>query len=792
MKFTFKKVASVLASAVMLTSTIGFAAAATYPTPFTDGTAVVYGTNAASSDMDAAIDIYDQLSARVGSTTSASVSGEAKPIETSSQALYLGDTMSTTKETFSVDELPTILADDSVTDDSGKEYTIKQRIVTPNTTVIYGDGPDNLDLPIVYADFDDAGYKFSFRITFPTAVNVSKLTDEAITLFGKQYTFTGSTSGLSEQKITLFEKATSVVVNDGESVTADGHTISVAVEDTNTATVNIDGSSQSKDEGWSGKIGSVDVYIKNIVGPNVAGVSRYVELYLNSNQLTLEDGNEVTLGSEDVSGTAVQFSNASGKVSQIDIDISPYGFDDSIKYLKMGDSITDPVFGAVKLSVASINPELEDAERDYILFKPSGETRARLKFTNRAGKEYDMDVLRPSKIRLNATFSAMRNSSHNGNSSGVASTGTHTYNATELGVDSDYNLITTAGTGKMGDANMNISVNDYFITCNNDYTQIWKLEKIDITGGDQYVRVRDQGSGTTAYTEISLSGTTNGSTGTLNLGDGSSATIKYLGGTNRIQIDKACDYLYTEKGAKIDLRTADAPVSNLSEIRIFEETAYNGGAFTDNGASALGKNITIRTAHVVTARSGNDLYIRDTMGGSTDGTDLTDYWKDDVGDYDKYYLTKYGTYVKQSGDTDKQVEFFYPENAMSLGVYLGESSSSITPDTGGQIMRIKDNEVSSASDKHLIVVGGSCVNTVAAKILGSDSPLCGEAFTAVTNVAEGGYIVKVVESPYNAVKVAMLVAGYEAADTTAAAKRAMVIDGVDTTVGSEEIYPVSA
>ena len=180
------------------------------------------------------------------------------------------------------------------------------------------------------------------------------------------------------------------------------------------------------------------------------------------------------------------------------------------------------------------------------------------------------------------------------------------------------------------------------------------------------------------------------------------------------------------------------------------------------------------------------------MGGSTDGTDLTDYWKDDVGDYDKYYLTKYGTYVKQSGDTDKQVEFFYPENAMSLGVYLGESSSSITPDTGGQIMRIKDNEVSSASDKHLIVVGGSCVNTVAAKILGSDSPLCGEAFTAVTNVAEGGYIVKVVESPYNAVKVAMLVAGYEAADTTAAAKRAMVIDGVDTTVGSEEIYPVSA
>ena len=38
----------------------------------------------------------------------------------------------------------------------------------------------------------------------------------------------------------------------------------------------------------------------------------------------------------------------------------------------------------------------------------------------------------------------------------------------------------------------------------------------------------------------------------------------------------------------------------------------------------------------------------------------------------------------------------------------------------------------------------------------------------------------------------MLVAGYNAADTTSAVKRAMVIDGVGTDVDDEEIYPVVA
>jgi hypothetical protein len=181
------------------------------------------------------------------------------------------------------------------------------------------------------------------------------------------------------------------------------------------------------------------------------------------------------------------------------------------------------------------------------------------------------------------------------------------------------------------------------------------------------------------------------------------------------------------------------------------------------------------------------------------GTLDTQYWTDDVGDYDDYYLTRYGSLSKLEGNTDNIYTMYYPENAMNIGFYIGEVTSEITPGTtgvsGGQISIVKDSEVSTVTNKHLIVVGGSCVNTAAAKILDSDAPLCGAAFSTATNVGAGGYIIKTVDAAKaggTAGKIAMLVAGYNAADTTNAIKRAMVIDGVTTDVDSMEIFPVVA
>ncbi len=781
MKFNYKKIASVFASAVMLSSTIGFAAAATYPSPFTDGSAVVYGTAGASSDFTAAIDIYDQLTARVTGTTGvdASVSGEAKAIETGSQSLYLGDYMNTTKTTFSKDQLPNILADGKVTDDDGTELDYELKLDTPKTSVKFGETADTLSEPVIYADFDSADYTYDLRVVFPTAANVTLLTDESIKLFGKEYTFSGSSTDLTITKIVLFEKSTPVKINSGEEVTAEGHTISVSVEDGTTASITVNGVTESKAQGWSGKIGGVDIYVKNVFGPSVAGTERFVELYLSSSKLTLEHGNEVKLGTEYIDGTAVNITNSSNKMSAFKITVTPYSFEESIKYLKQGDSFVDPVFGGLKFELASLTPELESTARDEIIIKASGETKASLEFTNKAGKLYSMNLIGVSDCALNETRVA---NGTNGCGSVAIGAGAHTYNATELKVGTKEIVTDTTGI---------VNATEYFITCSNEYTQIWELKSMSASSAR--VRVEDKGSGSSSV-DVSMT-LTDGETGTLTLADGSSATLT-MNGTLGFKVNKGCNHLYTKNGAMIDLALADAPVGNLSSINITEETAYNGGAFTGNNGTALGKSVMVRLDWNFVAQTGKDMKIRDVLGTAAGAVDV-DYFSDDVGDYDYHYLTKYGTYVKRTGDSDKTVKIYYPEDAMAVGFYIGEVSSSITPGTtgtggGGQISIVKDSEVSSVSSKHLIVVGGSCVNTVAAKILGSTTPLCGADFSAVTQVSSGGYIIKTVESPYNDAKVAMLVAGYNAADTTTAVKRAMVIDGVTTDKDSEEIFPILA
>jgi len=808
----FKKVASILASGVMLASTISFAAAANlYPKPFTDGAAIVYGSNAASTDMAGSIDIYDQLKTRATGSVDASVAGEAKSVETASQPLYLGDYMNKTKETFSKDELPTILKNGKVTDDDGTELNYELKVDVLKSKIIYGDTSDNLATPIVYADTGNKVNKYSLRIIFPTAANMTKLTDEAITLFGKPYVFTGSKTNLISTaalgKAVLFEKAVPVIVNDGESVTAEGHTISAAVEDADTASITIDGVTDSHDEGWSGKIGTVDVYIKNVVGPNVAGTSRYVEIYLNSNKLTLSHANEVKVGSTDVSGTNVTFTTSGDKTTEIKIDVDPYEFDDSIKYLKQGDSFTDPVFGGIKFNLVSITPELDASTRDEIVIKATGEKTAGIKFTNKAGKLYDMDILRNSvSVGINASYYT-----HNATApdcKGTVACGTaFNYNATELGIGADYDLIAypagssnatidSGGAGGGHGSEVMINENDYFITCSNEYTQIWRLKSIKTTATVKELKVEDQGSGSETVT-VTLSDSVQGSTGTLTLGDGSTTTLT-LNTTLAVTSDKACSYLYTKSGAKIRLDKAGYTATNdtiTSQVIVEEETGYNGGDFKDASAATLGKNITLQLRYE-SGRTGKDIYL---VSSTPSGTLDTDYWTDDVGDYDDYYVTKYGSFVKLEGNTDNIGTVYYPENAMKIGFYIGEVTSEITPGTtgvaGGQIAIVKDSEVSTVASKHLIVVGGSCVNTVAAKILNSDAPLCGADFSTATKVGAGGYIIKTVDAATaggTAGKVAMLVAGYDAADTISAIKRAMIIDGVKTDVGSEEIWPVVA
>lgn len=73
MRFNFKKIASVLASAAMLGSTVGMAAAASYPDPFVKGgvanVAIVLGASSAPIDTIASIDLSASLQEELAKQT---------------------------------------------------------------------------------------------------------------------------------------------------------------------------------------------------------------------------------------------------------------------------------------------------------------------------------------------------------------------------------------------------------------------------------------------------------------------------------------------------------------------------------------------------------------------------------------------------------------------------------------------------------------------------------------------------------------------------------------------------
>ena len=120
--------------------------------------------------------------------------------------------------------------------------------------------------------------------------------------------------------------------------------------------------------------------------------------------------------------------------------------------------------------------------------------------------------------------------------------------------------------------------------------------------------------------------------------------------------------------------------------------------------------------------------------GSDVGTTVvkspSDLWQTDPDDSTKTsYRSRYGALIEVTDPTDSPEEIVVtiPENILRPLVYVSSGAITVSG-TGstvvGNAVVIYDNQASSMADKQLIVVGGSCINTIAAKLLGSSAPVC--------------------------------------------------------------------
>lgn len=142
----------------------------------------------------------------------------------------------------------------------------------------------------------------------------------------------------------------------------------------------------------------------------------------------------------------------------------------------------------------------------------------------------------------------------------------------------------------------------------------------------------------------------------------------------------------------------------------------------------------------------------------------------------KYVVTNYGAVIDDphgNADNDKVVVKIPAEQQKGI-VYVGRLGSTTTE--GGTYKEYVpittaiaklDTEVNTASlDHNLVVVGGPCANRVAAELMGVNF---GQWPECAAGIEQDSAIIKIFDDAFSSGKVAVLVAGYNAENTRAAA-----------------------
>jgi hypothetical protein len=868
--FKFRKIASVLASAIMVSSTVALAAAANYPAPFVSGgnsdVAIVYGTGAGSSPTDvvAAADISTSLNTELAKQTatsgssggSVSVSGEAAPLYTSATPLFLNDTLNAVKSVLTDTDLPQILGKETFS--GNVETTVTQTIVlgsnprfvyaqipTTNTDPLYGLGLSSSTGNEIY----NATATFGQAIAF----NSSDSIGQDITLFGQKFTVAAATTATDLVLLKTAERISLSNENPTVKITIDGKEYTVtlkAVSSTaNTATVQVtdaSGNTESKPVTVNGskKIQGVTVAVTEASTDNFG---RSASVIVGAQKVTLTHGSPVATGDDNtqIDGTKVIFNPTGsnvGALQSITIAVSAPGSDDSA--LLPGGSFVDPVFGSFKIAFASVNVPENNSAREVFSVKNSGNNKLQLTMADKYGVEKTI------QYTLNA------------------SSGLHLS-------DADARNYTVAE-GQI------VKTNDYVVVGNEEYGRLLKLSRVtNSTSSDlsaDRVEFQDVFSGETIKASITSKGV-----GSLSVaGKSYSVVYKAIPG-NSDSGNVTLNYpdssgnnviLYptfeSKNGAKvffyepISLNTTswDGTGSDISGIKLpngngFSDitvtvnsttstnitqgstltTVVKNGASTTVTAGALTYNISSSADHSITVslidpknggnianpvfgiiedKDQNSVYNAVLVTSTTTGdgvgvNQILTTWNVNAGVAPNGNTAFYGVNMESDSDVQKFADVYgvigsvdssatqksamlsYPTEQLINNIYIGASDVEIsggvvTSSGNGNVKTlgnviVKDSDASSITDKNLVVVGGSCINSVAASLLGG--ALCGADFTTKTTAAKGQFLIQTFSRTTGG-KVATLVAGYDAADTTNAA-RYLTTQTVDTSVGKKYV-----
>jgi hypothetical protein len=728
--------------AVLATAGLGQLVLRDYPKFFPAVPLIVVGDSAdhpvATADVVAGIDIavtLAELSTKeivVPSVAGVvSVTGGAQ-IKTEARPLFIGDKFSEVKGTFLAKDID-ILADGKVVQKDNKEISYKQMLYVGDQKVEFNKAFPDAREPKLNIKLPKDANVYTYKIVFSTGLDTKQIAGKRITILGTEYTFTPDQSKLTNTSLVIFGGGQEVTIKAGEEATVGGATIKVVgiASGATSATILVNGESRDVTSGEYITVGTVSIYVKAIHEYAIPEKTGDVVLYVGADQLKLEHGVGVTKGTETspISGSSVTFQAVGDKIYSLTISYKPT----EDKYVLVGESFEDPIFGKFKIKFEGLSLSLDAKEKDKIVLKKDGTDRVKLEFKNKAGESISQVIMKISGGVFNLEDG---------------------YGRAIYVEDKNWTAV-DAWIGK----------NEYFLVNKGEYSHLLQYTSIDKT--NKQITIKNVGTGESFKVDYQANpyimiGEYQWEVGV----DESSEKLK----VDMLGDGKEKDGLvplYTSVGAKIELIDSDG------KIRITEHT------FTHTYAPAeVEFNVTF---------TGTGSTVEE---ASVEGVET--YLKDDTKLY--YGLTNGGTYIVRDTDADsvtiytveEPVEAYVfvlgPKGAVSIGagVEAGKYLQYVPITT--PVAKL-DTEVVTADRKsikpeyynsHLILVGDSAVNILSALAHNLTFPTYGAQpeYQAKYGIkTKGESIIWAMKNPFgvNPDQVVVEVAGWEAADTRLAA-----------------------
>ena len=801
MKFNFRKIASALASAAMLGSTVAIAAAANFPAPFVQNgaadVAIVYQNNL---DLGAVTDISTALSSAMSSSGNASTAGTTPTgdyvlLAKASDKLNMGNVISTIfGSTVDDDDLEDLLANGVYTNDENTEYDFEQKVTLGSALQVqhFADSDYNNKEPTVGINLTSSEWVLNYTLSFidqpESDVSSGDLVDFETTnfrLLGRDY-FVLDAKNATNVKLTLLDSANTATVSEGESTTVSVGSKTYSAEivfiGSSEVKLKINGETTSSlAEGGTYKLSDgTYIGIKDILVQDYSGGVKKVEFSIGSGKLEMTSASNIKLNDNTVSGMLSKINmgtSTSGK-EKISSIVIEWRTDDE-EFLTSETELVMPGFKALKFSANEFTPSEDDFEMTTV--SNSGSTKMRLRADVKDGI-----------IDVPFLYS---------NASGEF---------TGIGEEANKDMLTSFGlTGLL----YNKSTHEYLIASWNSTrdaeTYLLKFEQYDNTDGINYTTPEKyvDGSWVGACGTKSDSG---GSTPSCDIGS-LSLTLNKISGKDSYggkfvnftgNAGSSFYRVYTKEGLEINLpvniatdvqgatATADGAI-NLSNFTAGATniSGHNQESFflmvseeDKDGNVGVGSSINI----TIDDQSDGDLEVSAvTSGGSDNSIKSLENEDNLIARVESDVATEF--WRLGSSSSQRSAKINYPGDQSYLETFLTGSGSS--GGSGGELgnVNILASELAASttmSGKNLIVVGGSCVNSVASTLLGTGAG-CGASWTAKTSAGTGEWIIQTFANPWGASKVATLVAGWEAGDTQNAATYLTTQSNVDTSVGKK-------